>query len=258
MPPTDAAADVGSEHLLAIEPSSLPSAARRKYTPHFLFSPLHYEPNYSYPLVVWLHGCGGNERELAQVMPNLSTRNYVAVAPRGSEVAPGNGGYSNAGFDWSDDHYGADEGLERIRAAVAAARKQLNIADDRVFLVGYHSGGTLAMRIALKHPQLFAGVANIGGRFPRGEQPLQNLAAARSQQILTMYGEESSIYDAQDLCADLPLFHTAGLKMSIRQYPGDGELTTQMLHDLNIWLMERVTGQSEAAPSSDFGGWQAN
>ena len=49
-----------------------------------LFTPLHYERNYAYPLLIWLHGKGGNEHHLRQVMPKISMRNYAAVAPRGT------------------------------------------------------------------------------------------------------------------------------------------------------------------------------
>jgi phospholipase/carboxylesterase len=222
---------------------------RRRY-PHFVFSPLHYEANYSYPLVVWLHGPGGDERQVARVMPDLSTRNYIAAAPRGNIAGV------HSGFDWVDSNRGAAQALERVLDAVASVKRQLNVACDRVFLAGYQSGGTMATRIALRYPKLFAGVANIGGAFPVGDQPLQYLSAIRSHQLLMMYGEQSPIYSANDVCADLPLFHAAGLKISMRQYPGDGELTTQMLRDLNIWLMERVTGQiTESAPSDTPGLW---
>jgi phospholipase/carboxylesterase len=137
--------------------------------------------------------------------------------------------------------------LERILDAVESAKSQLSVAD--VFLVGYQSGGTTAMRIALKYPDLFAGIANVGGHFPRGDQPLRNLDSVRRIQMLMLYGEDSPLYGATDVCSDLPLFHAAGLKLLMRQYPGDGELTTQMLRDLNVWIMERVTGQT-AEPSS--------
>jgi hypothetical protein len=43
------------------------------------------------------------------------------------------------------------------------------------------------------------------------------------------------------------LFHTAGMAIHLRQYPCEDELTTQMLHDLDTWLMEQVTGVSTEA-----------
>ena len=38
-------------------------------TPHATFAPMHYEPGYAYPLVIWLHGALGDERQVRQVMP---------------------------------------------------------------------------------------------------------------------------------------------------------------------------------------------
>ena len=45
-----------------------------------LFAPIHYEPGYAYPLVVWLHGEGSSERELRQVMPRVSVTASVTPA----------------------------------------------------------------------------------------------------------------------------------------------------------------------------------
>ena len=48
---------------------------------HALFMPLHYERNYAYPLVVWLHGSGEHEQHLRFVMPQISLRNYGRGRP---------------------------------------------------------------------------------------------------------------------------------------------------------------------------------
>ena len=54
-----------------------------------LFAPLHYTSGYAYPLIVWLHGPGGDERQLMRIMPPISMQNYVAVAPRGLLLSEG-------------------------------------------------------------------------------------------------------------------------------------------------------------------------
>jgi hypothetical protein len=44
----------------------------------------------------------------------------------------------------------------------------------------------------------------------------------------------------------------------VRQYPSGDELTTQMLSDVNNWLMERVAGPSATTSDevvSDLGEW---
>src|SRR5262245_30987235 len=44
---------------------------------HCIITPLHYERNYAYPLIVWLHGPDDDERQVTRVMPHVSTRNYA-------------------------------------------------------------------------------------------------------------------------------------------------------------------------------------
>jgi hypothetical protein len=39
----------------------------------------------------------------------------------------------------------------------------------------------------------------------------------------------------------------------LRQYPCGDELTTQMLHDLDAWLMEQVTGMPAATDAVTTG-----
>ena len=47
-----------------------------------LFVPLHYEKNYAYPLIVWLHSDGSQSSEIQRIMPHASVRNFVGIAPQ--------------------------------------------------------------------------------------------------------------------------------------------------------------------------------
>ena len=76
---------------LHVEQSIL-STAHRRGLHYTLFAPLHYEPNYAYPLVIWLHGPGDDERQLLRVMPLVSMRNYVSVGPRAPHAMAGRWG----------------------------------------------------------------------------------------------------------------------------------------------------------------------
>lgn len=211
--------------------------------PHTLFGPERYEPRYEYPLVVWLHSCHSNERELENVMPLLSMQNYVACAPRGTNASE----ISGRRYLWSQTRTAATLAEEAVFASIAAAEKNFSIARQRVFLAGFGSGGTMAWRIALRYPQHFAGVVSICGQFPKNHQPLNNLVAARRLPILWMYGQHSANCGVEHICETLPLLHAARMGATIRQYPSGNELLTNMLGDLNHWLMEQVTNQPTRA-----------
>lgn len=220
-----------------------------------LFAPLHYEPNYGYPLLVWLHGPADDESQLKRIMPLVSMRNYVAVAPRAPQVRG-----AAEGFDWSPsgmgalDHWSAAE--QGVFDAVEAGQARFHIAPRRVFIAGFDSGGTMAFRLAMDYPHRFAGVLSLCGRFPNDHTPLKRLALARQVPIFLACGRDSRRYSTGEVCEHLKLFHSAGMNVSLRQYPCGHEMVPAMLADMDRWIMEQIATatavKSEDACVEDF------
>ncbi len=227
-------------------------SARRCGTKFATFSPLHYEPKYAYPLIVWLHGAGDSEAQLRRVMPAISLRNYASIAPRGDACA---GNCLQQGFSWEQTPSQIEQAHQSILDCIAAAQQRFNIAAERIFLAGFNAGGTMALRVALSNPEQFAGVASLAGGFPDGHTPLMRIDAARDLPVFLTHGRQGISYDEEQICKDLRLMHAAGISVTLRQYPCSDELTTRMLKDLDVWLMEIVTGASStgatAFPVSD-------
>jgi phospholipase/carboxylesterase len=207
---------------------------------HALFAPMHYAPGYAYPLIAWLHGVGADERQLQRIMPMVSMRNHVAVAPRGIAMPEAkDAGRESYGWMQTDEHIQQAE--QRVFDAIEMAGWKYNVAADRVFLAGFDGGGTMAMRIALSHPSRFAGVLSLCGAIPTGRTPFGNLVAARQLPIFLATGRCSQEYPAAQVCEDLRLLHTAGLSITLRQYPCGHELMPQMLADVDRWIIEQIT-----------------
>jgi phospholipase/carboxylesterase len=217
-------------------------AVGRCDAPVATFTPMHYEANYSYPLIVWLHGTASNEHELRQVMPLVSTRNFVAVAPRGTWADPRRSGR----YGWRQSSESIDAALARIGGCLALAERKFNFHPERVYLVGHGSGGTMAMRIGWGQPDRFAGVVAINGPLPTRFNPLSRVNEARRVPCLLVTSRNSRAYPAARVCRDLRLLHAAGCTVALRQYPGGDGLTRNMLLDLNLWLMEHVLGAARA------------
>ena len=208
--------------------------------PYATFAPIHYEERYAYPLLVWLHDSASNEQELRQVMPLVSMRNYVAIAPRGTCER--------------DSHQrpirlAANERCHRIgpnRASPIASqppRHRFNIHPERIFLVGRGSGGTMALRTAWNDPDQFAGVVAINGPLPSRLSPLRRVNELRRCALLAddfarsaRHTQPTTFATTCD-CSTSPAARSPCANTHGRRW-----LTNIMLSDLNRWLMELVCG----------------
>ena len=248
MPRQDLAAslDFGVDSALLIPPARDTSRA--------LLAPLHYEPNYGYPLLVWLHGPGSDERQLMRIMPVVSMRNYVAVAPRGLPVAAG-GGKETWGWSQSVEH--VREAEQRIFECIEDAEQRFHVSPSRMFLAGVDCGGTMAFRVAMSHPARFAGVLSLGGCFPQGQKPFGQWTEARRLAVFLAAGRDSDEYPADKACDDLRLLHSAGMSVitfrqyaSLQQCSSRRELAPQVLRDVDRWIIEQVTSPVDSGVSS--------
>jgi len=214
--------------------------SREAGTPAATFAPVHYEVKYAYPLLVWLHGTASNEHELRQVMPLVSTRNYVAVAPRGTWTDPRHRGR----YGWRQTSETIEAAQSRIADCVSLAERRFHVHAKRIFLVGHGSGGTMALRVGWNQPNRFAGVVAINGPLPTRFSPLRRVNEARRVPCFLATARHSRAYPASRVCRDLRLLHVAGCTVALRQYPGGDGMTSNMLADLDRWLMELVCGSA--------------
>ncbi|MBS0208073.1 MAG: hypothetical protein JSS27_03880 [Planctomycetes bacterium] len=213
--------------------------------PTAFFTPLHYEPNYAYPLLVWLHSPLNDETQLRRVMPHVSLRNYVAVSVRGTlavEESPGDVCYT-----WSQAGAHVAQAEQAVFEAIDQATRRYNIANQRIFLAGHTSGGTMALRVALAHPNVFAGVMSLDGSLPHERRPLSRLADLRKLPVFLTCGQDSERYPAPSVCDNLRLLHSAGMSVDLRQYPCGNEIMSAMLADMDRWMMNLIVGASTAS-----------
>jgi phospholipase/carboxylesterase len=224
-----------SQQLAALDCREWKSA---QAAPHATFAPIHYEANYAYPLLVWLHGHASNEHELRQIMPKVSMRNYVAVAPQGCWKDSRHRGRHG----WRQASEMIEDAEARILESISAAQRRFNIHPRRIFLAGHDSGGTMAVRVAWNNPARFAGVVSVNGPLPTCQSPLRRVNELRQLPCLLAMSRDSRTYPSDQVCNDLRLLHAAGCTVAMRQYPGANALTTSILADVDRWMMELVCG----------------
>lgn len=236
------------------------------------FIPQRYEPNYAYPLLVLLHGRGGDEHQMLASMPAMSWRNYVGLSLRGPEALSRRG--EPAGFGWGpgfarpdrlsarfapletpaevvrrvlrgDSPDDVDRLEDGVFASIRELRRSLHVHSERIFLVGVGEGAAVAYRLGLTYPERFAGVVAINGWLPGsggcGSAPLRRLKACRDLRALVVHGEWNGRAPIARARRDVSVLRAGGLKVAFQSYPCAHRITGPMLSDVDTWLIHQCT-----------------
>lgn len=237
------------------------------------FIPQRYEPNYAYPLLVLLHGRGGDEQQLVRALPTMSWRNYVGLGLRGPEVLERDG--VPVGYGWGQpyarprrngrpapashhrtepvgevfrrllagEHRDPSDMIEEgVCEAVRGVRRSLHVHSERIFLVGVGEGAAVAYRLGLSYPDRFAGIVALNGWLPPGlfHAPVR-LEACRPLRLLAIHGEWNSRVPITQARRDVSTLRAAGLRVAFQSYPCAHRLTAPMLADVDTWLIHQCT-----------------
>ena len=199
------------------------------------FLPVHYEPRYPYPLLVWFHGQGGSEEQMLRLAPRLSRRNFICISLR----APICLGPRDHGLGWSwGDGTQATLVEDYMLRAVEQTRRKLHVHSERIYLAGYGDGAATAFRLGLTFPEKLAGVIALNGAMPRVNRPLLRLPQVRGLRVFIGHGIANSIVPQSLVRADHRLLLNAGLEVAMHTYPTTHKLHPDMLRDLNRWVIE--------------------
>ncbi|MCR9245800.1 MAG: hypothetical protein NXI31_12280 [bacterium] len=138
---------------------TLPVLGRPQKSEIFLYVPERYDSQKPAPLLLWGHGAGGTGARQYRPWQQLADRlGMLVLAPSSAAAQPG----------WG---FTANERASQL-AALRWARRHCNVDENAVFLGGASRGGHMTWDLALRHPDLWAGlVPCIGGpRMQLGEQ----------------------------------------------------------------------------------------
>ncbi len=134
--------------------------------PYRLFVPDAYDGSRAFPLVVALHGGGGDENDFfdsyreAPLKPEAQRLGFLVVCPRGRGPKSG--------------YRGAGE--QDVFDVLAEVRRAYRIDPRRIYLMGHSMGAYATWRLAAAHPDLFAAIGPIaGGGDPAGMIKLRDV-----------------------------------------------------------------------------------
>jgi phospholipase/carboxylesterase len=207
--------------------------------PVHTFVPTGYEPNYPYPLIVFLHGHGGNEKQALRLAPEISRRNYLCIALRGPlPLGPCDDG--EPGYGWGADSPCSSILEDYILRAIEQTRRRFHVHSERIFLAGLWEGATIAYHMALTFPEKFGGVIGLNGRLPKKGCPLFRLSELRRLRVLIGHGTANPVVPINLARQDFRLLYTAGLPVRFRTYTTTQRLHSDMLRDVDRWIQSSI------------------
>jgi len=160
------------------------------------------------PLIVALHGYGGTPEALAEVYrPTASRLGALLVVPRGQEVV-------GRGFGW-----GVVEQAEHLVLA-AIERTAAEQPVGAIVLSGFSQGAGVALTLAARHPERFAGVVAVAGYFEERLALLPAQAPPAFPRFVFLNGELDEAVGNNRRAVER--LERSGIAVRSRFYPGVG------------------------------------
>lgn len=138
----------------------------RQYMVHI---PKSYNPNKPTPLVLSLHGGGGNMEYQAtdkyyHLISKSEEAGFIAVFPNGySRFRSGKLATWNAGICCGKARDENIDDASVIKAVVADIKTRANIDNNRIYANGMSNGGMMSYRLACELTDTFAAIASVAG-----------------------------------------------------------------------------------------------
>ena len=197
------------------------------------------------PLLVLLHGFGGNETGFDRLTARLDPRLSVLSVRAPFENAPGAYRWFDVGFSGRSVDIDVGE-AERSRVAVIQfindAVMGFGADPRRVYLLGFSRGATLAYSVGLTAPARLRGIVGIGGRvLPEMAPQAAPMAALRHLTLLIQQGTKDPVMPLERARATRDLFVDLGVMLGYREYTAAHELSAEMMDDACEFMSTQIS-----------------
>jgi phospholipase/carboxylesterase len=199
-----------------------------------------------FPAVLLIHGWGASAHDLIGLAPMLHDGQAIVLCPQGEVRVPLGGGAW--GYGWFPLRAGQPVDREAFRQAADSLRELLAQAEERypidrrrVAVAGFSQGGTMAFDLALRDPELVAGLAALSTWLPPELAADLPPSEARSNfPVLVIHGTEDPLVSIERARETRELLRSLGVALTYREFEMAHEIRPEALRVVQRWLEERV------------------
>ena len=204
-------------------------------------------PNPSFT-IIWMHGLGADGHDFEPLVPELvgadmPTLRFVFPHAPVRPVTINNGYQMRAWYDIigidrrsAEDFRGMGESADSIGGLIHREHAR-GVTSDHILLAGFSQGGAMALHLATRHPDTFAGVIALSCYLPLSRE----LAKARNganqaTPIFMAHGTQDPVVPYVLGDESRQLLEGAGFKVEWHGYPMPHALCEQEVADLRDFL----------------------
>ena len=203
------------------------------------------KPSYT---VIWMHGLGADGHDFEPLVPELLDEGMPAIrfvfphAPV-RPVTINNGYAMRAWYDLigidrrsAEDFRGISESADAISGLIHREHAR-GITSDHILLAGFSQGGAMALHLATRHPDSFAGVIALSCYLPLSRELTRSRNGAnQATPIFMAHGTQDPVVPYMLGDESRQLLEGAGFRIEWHSYPMPHALCEQEVADLRDFL----------------------
>jgi predicted esterase len=214
--------------------------------PYRVFVPSSYDGSKAFPLVIALHGMGGDENAYFEAYGKgaftreAETHGYIVACPKGRKPA---------------SMYTGDAERD-VMDVLADMLRAYRIDADRVYLTGHSMGGFGTWSVSMNHPEVFAAIAPVSGGVmnPAGVAKIAHIPE------LIVHGDADKTVPVDRSRAVVAMGKKLGIEMKYIEVPGGshGDVVAPHFKDVFEWFdshtrksVDAKAAGAAAAPKSN-------
>jgi len=215
-----------------------------KLTTCIVKEPQDFDKRKSYPLLIGLHGNGGNAASFAEVWNEFSNPGFLFAVPQGPYVYSHAHGNNRGMYSWYWEKVKkeiweiADPISEEfLLNVVDAATQKYKIS--KIYILGFSQGTSLAYAVGIKNFKRIDGIICVGGRFPNESFKGKQIAAGSSLPMLLAAGNHDPHMSLKRLKRFKDYFQGFGYDVTDFVYEGGHQITRELLKKVQEWMKKK-------------------
>jgi phospholipase/carboxylesterase len=192
------------------------------------------------PLLILLHGVGGNQEDLFSFANQLPDKYLVISAQAPIQLGGKRSAWYQVDFSTGKPIFNFEqEQISRkiIIRFIEELKEKYAVDSNEVYLCGFSQGAIMSYSVALTRPDLVKGIACMSGRLLEEIKPQIVVKEKISHlKVYISHGSTDNTLPIQYAINANSFLQTLGLSPTLKQYDAGHIINNEMLNDLLNWL----------------------